>query len=73
MLAEEPIRASLKDGSYFNCDSVEQNGYFLDLSITVPHPNTGEPIPFRVSIPANFVLYMLSAAPGDRWALGFKD
>jgi hypothetical protein len=63
----------MKGGSYFNCASVEQDGSFLHLEIEVKHPRTSELIPFRISIPTSYVLYMIKATKEAKRALGFGD
>ena len=66
------LKSLLRDGRYFNCDSVEHAGEFLQLEVTALD-HRGKPYTSHISIPARYVLYMASAAPGGRKALGFQD
>ena len=67
-LKEEPsFKVLLKNSKYLSCKSIEQNGYFLDM--TIPFPSKKVNLPDVVlSIPYNYVLYVLSGnlekAPG---------
>ena len=64
----------LNDGEYFKCESAEQDGYFLRLEVLPVERNkvvAGRPLPvLNLSIPVNYVLYMLSA-PDDETLIGF--
>ena len=50
------IKPLLKDGKYFLCNSVQQNGYFLDMKVCC---NDGNQI-YELSIPLGYVLYIIS-------------
>ena len=73
-LADNAIIAFLKDGTYFNCESVEQNGYFLDMTISFSQSNIPKlkekNINTVLSVPLHFVLYMISGEA--RKNLGFS-
>ncbi len=65
-LRSEPIQLFLKDGQYFNCDSVSQDGCFLSMKLKLPEE--GELV-HEIAIPLSYVLYMVSAEAQAR--LGF--
>lgn len=70
---DDSINLFIKNGIYINCESVEQNGYFLDLK--VPLSQTDFPDELKefnavLSIPSHFVLYMVSGDANK--ALGFS-
>ena len=68
-----PIKTIIKKGKYFNCESIKQNGYFLDMVISTSIPELGElstpEYNVTLSIPIHFVLYIISGA--DDKILGF--
>lgn len=68
ILKDEPIRLSLRDGCYFNCNAINQDGAFLDMTVEVE--SDGRIREFKISIPVRFVLYILSAETAR--TLGFK-
>jgi len=35
-LRSEPIQLFLKEGQYFNCDSISQDGFFLNMKLKLP-------------------------------------
>ncbi|HEV7505001.1 MAG TPA: hypothetical protein VGS07_08830 [Thermoanaerobaculia bacterium] len=71
-LGNEPVaQIHLKDGRYVNCVAVEEKGGFLELEILYKHD--GKEMPFHLSIPPHYVLYMIRAAPDARRSMGFKD
>ena len=59
-LADEAVRLALKNGRHFNCEKVQQNGYFMDLTIRLK--NGDKTHVFDLSIPCNYVLYMISSS-----------
>jgi hypothetical protein len=63
-----PLVHSLKEGKYFNCFSVEQEGYFLHLDMPERFSSDGR---FRASIPLSYVSYMISAV--SETGLGFRE
>jgi hypothetical protein len=65
-LRSEPIQLFLKEGQYFNCDSVSQDGCFLSMKLKLPEE--GELV-HEIAIPLSYVLYMVSAEAQAR--LGF--
>jgi hypothetical protein len=67
LLANE-LRTLMRDGRYFNCVSVQQDGSFLNMK--VEDPSGKLPTLAQISIPLHFVLYMVSADAASR--LGFK-
>jgi hypothetical protein len=73
MLNDAPIKTLLRKGKIFNCESIKQNGYFLDMIISPSIPDLGKPLDpennFILSIPIQFVLYIISGA--DDKILGF--
>ena len=73
ILEDNSIRLLIKDGIYFNCESVNQNGYFLDMTISLSEisEHKGENLNAILSIPTHFVLYMISGK--SRKILGFSD
>jgi hypothetical protein len=70
LAGEATFQLLLRDGSYLNCESAEQNSEFLDLEVSEPHPTLKKIIKAKISIPSRFVLYMLSFRSDA--ALGFK-
>jgi hypothetical protein len=66
-LRGEPIQLFLKDGQYFNCDSISQDGFFLNMKLRFPEE--GELVA-ETSLPISYVLYMVSAEAQAR--LGFS-
>jgi hypothetical protein len=66
-LRSEPIQLFLKEGQYFNCDSISQDGFFLNMKLRLPEE--GELV-HEIAIPISYVLYMVSAEAQDR--LGFN-
>ena len=67
VLRSEPIQLFLKEGQYFNCDSISQDGFFLNMKLRLPEE--GELI-HEIAIPISYVLYMVSAEAQAR--LGFS-
>ncbi len=65
-LRTEPIQLFLKEGQYFNCDSISQDGFFLNMKLKLPEE--GELI-HEIAIPISYVLYTVSAEAQAR--LGF--
>ncbi len=65
-LRTEPIQLFLKEGQYFNCDSISQDGFFLSMKLRLPEE--GELV-HEIAIPISYVLYMVSAEAQAR--LGF--
>lgn len=68
ILKGDPVHFFMIDDRYFNCDSVQQDGYFLLMKITAKVENRSFSV--EVSIPSQFVLYMLSGEANT--VLGFK-
>jgi hypothetical protein len=66
-LRSEPIQLFLKEGQYFNCDSISQDGFFLNMKLRLPEE--GELV-HEIAIPISYVLYMVSAEAQAR--LGFS-
>jgi hypothetical protein len=66
-LRSEPIQLFLKEGQYFNCDSISQDGFFLNMKLRLPEE--GELI-HEIAIPISYVLYTVSAEAQAR--LGFS-
>ena len=66
-LRSEPIQLFLKEGQYFNCDSISQDGFFLNMKLKLPEE--GELV-HEIAIPISYVLYMVSAEAQTR--LGFN-
>jgi len=67
VLRSEPIQLFLKDGQYFNCDSILQDGFFLNMKLRLPEE--GELV-HEIAIPISYVLYTVSAEAQAR--LGFS-
>ena len=67
VLRSEPIQLFLKEGQYFNCDSISQDGFFLNMKLRLPEE--GELI-HEIAIPISYVLYTVSAEAQAR--LGFS-
>jgi len=65
-LEDEPVRLFLREGRHFNCDSIDQDGYLLHMEVREPDTDDA----FRVTIPIQFVLYIVSTETGSM--LGFK-
>ncbi len=64
----------IKKEGYINCESVEQDGYFINLKVSVsqskyPDDKINHHI-FVLSIPVNYVLYMVSGDANK--ILGFE-
>jgi hypothetical protein len=66
-LRSEPIQLFLKEGQYFNCDSISQDGFFLNMKLRLPEE--GELV-HEIAIPISYVLYTVSAEAQAR--LGFS-
>ncbi len=66
-LRTEPIQLFVKEGQYFNCDSVSQDGFFLNMRLKLPEE--GE-LAHEIAIPISYVLYTVSAEAQAR--LGFS-
>ena len=66
-LRSEPIQLFLQDGQYFSCDSISQDGFFLNMKLKLPEE--GELIA-EIAIPISHVLYMVSAEAQARLGLG---
>jgi hypothetical protein len=58
VLRSEPIQLFLKEGQYFNCDSISHDGFFLNMKLKLP--DEGE-VATEISIPLSYVLYVVSA------------
>ena len=58
-LKDESIQILLNEGRYFNCDSIQDDGYFLLMKVASSVKGTDFVV--EVSIPKHFVLYTLSA------------
>jgi len=67
-LRSEPIQLFLKEGQYFNCDSISQDGFFLNMKLKLPEE--GELV-HEIAIPISYVLYTVSAEAQAR--LGFSQ
>jgi len=62
LINDRIIQTHLCDGRYFNCISVKQDGYFVNLLMKdrgIPELQI-KPIPFDISIPLHFVLCIVS-------------
>jgi len=69
-LKDEPMgQVLMKDGRYFNCETAEQVGNFLNMKIKFQALDKTT-VSAEVSIPINFVMYMLSVE--DNSKIGFK-
>ena len=66
-LRSEPIQLFLQDGQYFNCDSISQDGFFLNMKLKLPEE--GEVVA-EIAIPISYVLYMVSAEAQARLGFG---
>ena len=75
ILKNDCLQIFIKDGFYFNCDSVEQNGYFMDMTISFSQAKVQidylSHLTTIISIPTHFILYMVSGEA--RKKLGFSD
>ncbi|MDH3973787.1 MAG: hypothetical protein OEV42_05865 [Deltaproteobacteria bacterium] len=72
LLKNDPISSFLKDNNYFNCESAQQNGNFLEMTISSSQTQMPELEQDTIlSIPIHFVLYMISGA--SRKSFGFED
>jgi len=69
-LRSEPIQLFLKEGQYFNCDSVSQDGFFLNMKLRLPEE--GELV-HEIAIPISYVLYMVSAEAQARLGLSKEN
>ena len=69
-LRSEPIQLFLKDGQYFNCDSISQDGFFLNMKLKFPEE--GE-LFAEIAIPISYVLYMVSAEAQARLGLSKEN
>jgi hypothetical protein len=69
-LRTEPIQLFLKDGQYFNCDSISQDGFFLNMKLRLPEE--GELV-HEIAIPISYVLYMVSAEAQVRLGLSKEN
>lgn len=56
VLKDDVISNMLKDGKYFLCSSMKQNGYFMDIKVSF---NEKSHI-YDLSIPLRWVLYVVS-------------
>ncbi len=70
VLRTEPIQLFLKDGQYFNCDSISQDGFFLNMKLRLPEE--GELV-HEIAIPISYVLYMVSAEAQVRLGLSKEN
>jgi len=60
LLNKEPIfQLLLKNNQYLTCKLAEQNGHFIDLIVICPKKEIKIPDSY-LSIPCNYVLYMIS-------------
>ncbi len=69
-LRSEPIQLFLKEGQYFNCDSISQDGFFLNMKLRLPEE--GELV-HEIAIPISYVLYMVSAEAQARLGLSKEN
>ena len=69
-LRSEPIQLFLKEGQYFNCDSISQDGFFLNMKLRLPEE--GELV-HEIAIPISYVLYMVSAEAQVRLGLSKEN
>jgi hypothetical protein len=69
-LRSEPIQLFLKEGQYFNCDSISQDGFFLNMKLRLPEE--GELI-HEIAIPISYVLYTVSAEAQARLGLSKEN
>jgi hypothetical protein len=60
----------LKEGQYFNCDSISQDGFFLNMKLRLPEE--GELI-HEIAIPISYVLYTVSAEAQARLGLSKEN
>ncbi len=75
---DEPLHLFITRGTYFICESAEQNGSFIDMKLYSPPDETvavsgavsGKHIGHDVSIPIHYVLCMVSNKMYKRF--GFK-
>ena len=70
VLRTEPIQLFLKDGQYFNCDSISQDGFFLNMKLRLPEE--GELV-HEIAISISYVLYMVSAEAQVRLGLSKEN
>ncbi len=70
VLRSEPIQLFLKEGQYFNCDSISQDGFFLNMKLRLPEE--GELI-HEIAIPISYVLYTVSAEAQARLGLSKEN
>ncbi len=57
-LQSEPIQLFLQEGQYFSCDSISQDGFFLNMKFKLPDEGK---LAAEISIPISYVLYVVSA------------
>lgn len=69
-LRSEPMQLFLKDGQYFNCDSISQDRFFLNMKVRLPEE--GELV-HEIAIPISYVLYMVSAEAQVRLGLSKEN
>ncbi len=69
-LRSEPIQLFLKEGQYFNCDSISQDGFFLNMKLRLPEE--GDLI-HEIAIPISYVLYTVSAEAQARLGLSKEN
>ncbi len=69
-LRSEPIQLFLHDGQYFNCDSISQDGSFLNTKLKLPEESE---LVAEIAIPISYVLYMVSAEAQARLGFGEKN
>jgi hypothetical protein len=70
VLRSEPIQLFLKEGQYFNCDSISQDGFFLNMKLRLPEE--GELV-HEIAIPISYVLYTVSAEAQARLGLSKEN
>ncbi len=69
-LRSEPIQLFLQDGQYFNCDSISQDGFFLNMKLKLPEEGD---LVHEIAIPISYVLYMVSAEAQARLGFGREN
>jgi hypothetical protein len=69
-LRSEPIQLFLKEGQYFNCDSISQDGFFLNMKLRLPEE--GELV-HEIAIPISYVLHTVSAEAQARLGLSKEN
>lgn len=57
-LEGENIKTLLRDGRYFNCDWIQDDGYFILMAVT--QRIGSDDVTLELTIPKHFVLYTMS-------------